>query len=239
MTTWWLFAKSEDSGILLLHWAYCLTGRKYAEVLREKWPFCSKSLSPVALRWFVKLYFRLYSFLPCVNPGVTALLSFPQSPFKTLNQWKASDVSEQLALLWIQNDSTPLKKATSGQKEVKWVTMSKRAQKQREPQDRTLQMGAAGTQCWSESVTWALLGRCTWCQTENGYESWECTVGVIERSVTDACFFLLFQGECQLKEGKGVLPLYGKLSSWPVSCQMEKSNSSMYGVGRGWGGMGS
>ena len=63
----------EDAGILLLHWAYCLAGRKYTGLLREKWSFCSKSLPPMALRWFVKLHFRLYSLLLGVTPGVTAL----------------------------------------------------------------------------------------------------------------------------------------------------------------------
>lgn len=76
----------EDSGILLVHWAYCLTGRKYARVVREKWSFCSKPVSPVALKWFVKLYFSLCSLIPGVNPGVTALLSFLQSLSKDFEQ---------------------------------------------------------------------------------------------------------------------------------------------------------
>ena len=86
--------------------------------------------------------------------------------------------------------------ATSGQKAVKWVTVSKIAQEQRETQARTLQMGAAGMQWWSESVTWALLDRWTWCGTESRYQSRERAGGVMETCNTDACSFLILQGKC-------------------------------------------
>lgn len=117
----------DDAGILLLRWVYCLVGRKYAGLLRGAWPFCFRSLSLLNLRRVVTLYFKLYHLLPGVNPQVTALWSSLQSLFKTLKHRKASAVWELLALLWIQSDSAfseeqPL---TYGQKEVKWVTISK------------------------------------------------------------------------------------------------------------------
>lgn len=76
----------DKPGVLLVPWAYCLTGRKYARVVRGKWSFCSKPVSPVALKWFVKLHFRQCSLIPGVKPGVTALLGFFQSLLKELEQ---------------------------------------------------------------------------------------------------------------------------------------------------------
>lgn len=72
----------DASGALLAHWPYCLTERKRAQVFRREWSFCSKPVSPVALKGLVKLYFRRRSLIPGVNPGVAALLSFFQSLFK-------------------------------------------------------------------------------------------------------------------------------------------------------------
>lgn len=94
----------DDAGILLLCWAYCLVGRKYAGLLRGAWPFCFRSLPLLNLRRVVTLYFKLYHLLPG-DPQVTALRSSLQSLFKTLKHRKASDVWELLALLWIQSDS--------------------------------------------------------------------------------------------------------------------------------------
>lgn len=97
----------DKSGVLLVPWAYCLPGRKYARVVRGKWSFCSKPVSPVALKWFVKLYFEQCSLIPGVNPGVTAWLSFFQSLFNELEQVENVWCLGIACIVWIHSVPPP------------------------------------------------------------------------------------------------------------------------------------